>query len=63
MAESSENSTVFVAKLPKHAKQDELKELFAKYGEIKDVKLKTGYAFIVKDVIRFLNNQETQMML
>ncbi len=44
---SSKNKQVFVAKLPKDVTQDELRQMFAPFGEIESVSLKHGFAFIV----------------
>lgn len=44
---SSKNKQVFVAKLPKDVTQEELREMFTPYGEIENISLKHGFAFIV----------------
>lgn len=44
---STKNKQVFVAKLPKDVTQDELKSMFSPYGEIENISLKHGFAFIV----------------
>ena len=44
---SSKNPDVYVAKYPKRTTSDDLKDLFKKYGKVRKVLLKDGFAFIV----------------
>jgi len=41
------NPLVYVAKLPQNVREKDLEHDFAKYGSIKSISLKNGYAFIV----------------
>jgi splicing factor, arginine/serine-rich 7 len=41
-----------VGKLPKRASQEDLKDIFSKYGKIKEVILKTNFAFVEFDDYR-----------
>lgn len=45
---SSKNTQIFIAKLPKEAVEDDLREMFSPFGEIKSVIIKRGYAFVVR---------------
>ena len=47
MPSSSKNLQVYVAKFPKKYNADDLKDLFKKYGRVREILLKNGYAFIV----------------
>ena len=47
MPSSSKNPQVYVAKFPKESTADDLKDLFKKYGRIREILFKNGYAFIV----------------
>lgn len=38
---------VFVGRLPRNCRKDELQKLFEKEGSIRDISLKEGYGFIV----------------
>eukprot|EP01016_Furgasonia_blochmanni_P032748 TRINITY_DN3379_c0_g1_i2.p4 TRINITY_DN3379_c0_g1~~TRINITY_DN3379_c0_g1_i2.p4 ORF type:complete len:102 (+),score=26.67 TRINITY_DN3379_c0_g1_i2:113-418(+) len=46
---SSKNTQVYVSRLPKRVTRDDLKDLFKKFGKIRDVSIKRGYAFIEFD--------------
>lgn len=41
------NAQIFIAKLHPRITERDLKYKFNKFGEIKDIRLKSGYAFIV----------------
>jgi RNA recognition motif-containing protein len=43
----SKNSQIFIAKLHPSVNEKDLKYKFQKFGDVKDIRLKTGYAFIV----------------
>jgi RNA recognition motif-containing protein len=43
----TKNSQIFIARLHPSVNEKDLKYKFQKFGEIKDVRLKPGYAFIV----------------
>ena len=42
-----ENSQVYVARIPRNIRSEELKDLFTKFGAIKDVIIKAGFGFVV----------------
>jgi len=42
------NSQIFIAKLHPRVTSQDLKYKFSKIGSIRDIRLKSGYAFIVK---------------
>ena len=44
---SKKNPQIFVAKLSSRVREKDLEHQFSKYGPIKNILLKTGYAFIV----------------
>ena len=44
---SRRNPQIFVAKLSSRVREKDLEREFTKYGQIKNILLKTGYAFIV----------------
>lgn len=50
MEHSSENKKqqIYVGKLPRRMRQEELEKEFDRFGKISDILMKTGYAFIVK---------------
>lgn len=41
-----ENSQVYVARIPRNIRSEELKDLFSRFGAIKDVIIKAGFGFI-----------------
>lgn len=43
---SSKNTQIFIAKLPINIRERDLEYEFRRFGTIKDLQLKTGYAFI-----------------
>jgi arginine/serine-rich splicing factor 7 len=43
---SSRHSQIFVTKLPRDTTRDDLKDWFRRYGKIREVTLKRGYAFL-----------------
>lgn len=45
------NTQIFIAKIHPRVSEKELKYKFKKYGDIVDIRLKTGYAFIVINII------------
>jgi len=49
----TKNSQIFIARLHPKVTEKDLKYKFSKYGDIKDIRLKPGYAFIV--IILYLN--------
>lgn len=44
---SQKKTQIFVTKLPRDISKEDLKSLFSKFGDIKDVTLKGGYGFVV----------------
>jgi RNA recognition motif-containing protein len=56
--ESTENSytQIFIAKIHPRVTERDLKYKFKKFGEIQDVRLKRGYAFIVKIIFKYPKN-------
>ena len=44
---SSKNTQIFIAKLPKEAAEEDLRDMFNSYGDIKSIIIKRGYAFVV----------------
>ena len=49
---SKKNPQIFVAKLSSRVREKDLEHQFSKYGPIKNILLKTGYAFIVFYIIK-----------
>jgi len=47
------NPLVYVAKLSTGVREKDLEHDFSKYGSIKSISLKNGYAFIVNYIILF----------
>ena len=41
------NTQIFIARIHPRVSEKDLKYKFKKYGEIKDIRLKRGFAFIV----------------
>ena len=57
----TENSQIFIAKLNPRVNSQDLKSKFSKIGNIRDIRLKSGYAFIVYLFnIRISNHVRTQ---
>jgi arginine/serine-rich splicing factor 4/5/6 len=46
MSSRDKNCQIFIAKLPHNATEKDLERKFDKYGEIKNLNLKQGYAFV-----------------
>lgn len=42
-----ENTQIFIAKLSQRVTEKDLSSKFSKYGQIKSIQLRRGYAFIV----------------
>ena len=55
------NPLVYVAKLSSGVREKDLEHDFAKYGSIKSISLKNGYAFIVINSINSRNMTTTEM--
>jgi RNA recognition motif-containing protein len=51
----SDNTQIFIAKLSQRVSEKDLASKFSKYGDIKGIQLRRGYAFIVSLVS---NNKE-----
>ena len=47
---SKKNPQIFVAKLSSRIREKDLDRQFSKYGSIKNILLKNGYAFIVNEI-------------
>jgi RNA recognition motif-containing protein len=45
---STKKSQLFISRIPHDIKEEEVREMFIKFGEIKRLSVKTGYAFLVK---------------
>jgi len=43
---SSKHCQIFVTKLPRDTTREDLRELFRKYGKIREISVKRGYAFV-----------------
>ena len=43
---STKGCQIFVTKLPRDTTRDDLKDLFRKYGKIREISIKRGYAFV-----------------
>jgi len=43
---SSRHSQIFVTKLPRDSTREDLKDMFRKFGKIREITLKRGYCFI-----------------
>jgi hypothetical protein len=43
----SDNSQIFIAKLSQRVSEKDLSSKFSKYGDIKNIQLRKGFAFIV----------------
>lgn len=43
---SDKKTQLFIAKLPREAREDDLVRLFKKFGSLMDVNMKRGYAFV-----------------
>ncbi len=52
---SGKNSQIFIARLHPRVSEKDLKYKFSKYGEIRDIRLKPGYAFIVRNLINIFH--------
>ncbi len=46
-SQPTKNSQIFIARLHPRVSERDLKYKFEKYGDIKDIRLKPGFAFIV----------------
>jgi RNA recognition motif-containing protein len=46
--QQNKNSQIFIARLHPKVTEKDLKYKFSKFGEIRDIRLKPGYAFIVR---------------
>jgi hypothetical protein len=56
------NSQIFIAKLHPRVTSQDLKYKFSKIGNIRDIRLKSGYAFIVKTLnFRTMNLQKMHL--
>ncbi len=51
---SSKGVQVYVAGFSRRTNRDDLKDLFRKFGKIRDIILKERYAFLVKNLFIFL---------
>lgn len=58
---SSKNPQIYVSRLPRKATSDDLKDLFKKYGKIREILLKNGYAFIEFDDYRDADEAANEM--
>lgn len=47
---SSRNCQIFVTKLPRGTSSDEVRRAFKKFGEIRSIKMKGTYCFVVSSV-------------
>jgi len=52
MGRSSKNPQIYVAGFSRRTNEDDLEDSFRKYGKIRDVVIKKGYAFIEFDDYR-----------
>jgi RNA recognition motif-containing protein len=49
---SSKNPQVFVSRFPRRTTSDDIRDSFKKFGKIRDVNMKSGFAFIEFDDYR-----------
>ncbi len=47
---SSKGAQIFITKLPKDIRAEEIRREFQRFGKIVDVSIKRGYAFVVSFV-------------
>ncbi len=47
---SKRNSQVYVSRFSRNTTEDDLNDNFKQYGKIREVSMKNGYAFIVKNL-------------
>ncbi len=54
------NTQIFIARLHPRVTQQDIKYKFQKYGDIKDIRLKPGYAFVVNKKLNILRTSNLQ---
>ena len=42
----SQNTQIYIRGIPRRIEEDDLRDLFDKFGKIKDISIKNGFAFI-----------------
>lgn len=60
---SSKNPRIFIARLPPSMTEGDLDSMFKKYGEIKTISLKKGYAFVVTTLFYILEGDTYEDLL
>jgi hypothetical protein len=53
-----ENCQIFIAKLSPDIGEEDLRQIFRRYGKIREINLKRGFGFIVSIFLNFTNNKE-----